>query len=99
MDYEPELIPLCLSPRQKRFLRAYSALPGHLADAARKGLVPRRTVYNWLRNDPDFLEAFNNVRDGYQDFVMSKLHERIDAGETRAIIFYLKTFAKHRGYG
>lgn len=98
VDYEPELIPLSLSPRQKRFLCAYSELPGHLADAARRGLVPRRTVYNWLRDDPDFLEAFNNVRDGYRDFVMSKLHDRIKMEDTRAIIFYLKTYAKDRGY-
>lgn len=73
-------------------------MPGFIAEAARQAIVPRRNVYNWLRNDPLFREVFNEVKETFIDFAKCKLLEKIEKGNVRAIIFYLRTYAKDRGY-
>ena len=32
------------------------------------------------------------------DSILSELHDKIKAGDVDAVIFYLKTHGKHRGY-
>ena len=77
----------------------YAVSPGFLADAARKAGVPRRTLYNWLKDDPLFAETFQNAGDHFEDFVKGKLIEKIEKGNLAAIKLFLKTYAKDRGYG
>lgn len=60
--------------------------------------VPRRTFYNWLDTDPEFLRAVEDVNEDAVDYVEGKLLERIESGSERSIIFFLKTRGRSRGY-
>lgn len=57
-----------------------------------------KTVYNYAERYPTVKEAIDAVREERHDFVESALMQRIKAQDTTAIIFYLKTQAKQRGY-
>ena len=52
-----------------------------------------------LRNNPDLLEFQKDCRNAGNDFATSKLLERIEAGELGAIMFWLKSQGKDRGFG
>ncbi len=47
---------------------------------------------------PSVAETLDDARERLCDTVESKLYERIEAGDLTAIIFFLKTRCKHRGY-
>ena len=57
-----------------------------------------QTVYNYRDKHKTVAEAWHDVRERRHDFVENALHKRIKDGSDTAIIFYLKTQAKDRGY-
>ena len=61
------------------------------------GCTPR-TVYNYRDKYATVADAWSSIRERRHDFVENKLHELISKGNITAIIFYLKTQAKSRGY-
>jgi hypothetical protein len=65
--------------------------------ASRLG-VTRQTVYNLRDRYPTVAEALQDERESNKDWAESKLFKRMDKDDTTAIIFYLKTQAKDRGY-
>ncbi len=60
--------------------------------------IGRTTHYLWLDEDPEYKAAVNSIKDIVLDFAESKLHKLIEAGDTGATIFLLKTLGKRRGY-
>lgn len=60
--------------------------------------VDRSAVYKMRDRHPTVATALEEARERMTDKVESKLLERIENGDTTAIIFYLKTQAKQRGY-
>ena len=56
------------------------------------------TVYNYRDRFVSVAEAWQGIREKRTDFVENKLQQQIDSGNITAIIFYLKTQAKDRGY-
>lgn len=58
----------------------------------------RQHVYNLMDKFVTVKEAVEEEREGMKDFTEGKLFQQIDAGNMTAIIFYLKTQAKDRGY-
>jgi hypothetical protein len=59
--------------------------------------VDRNTVYKWIE-DEGLQSALVEGRNSRIDFVESKLDKKIADGDTTAIIFFLKTQGKERGY-
>ena len=51
-----------------------------------------------MKRDEEFRQKVEQIKDVAVDFVESKLMKLIETENTAAIIFYLKTQAKHRGY-
>ena len=84
--------------RQQAQLEALRASLGVVTDACKQSGVPRRTHYNWMDSDEAYREAYEMIVDEAIDFAETQLHNLIAEGNVRAIIFYLKTKGKHRGY-
>jgi len=71
---------------------------GLIIDIASKAHLNRNTVTIYMNEFPAVAEAVEDARERLYDTVESKLYERIEAGDLTAIIFFLKTRCKDRGY-
>ena len=84
--------------KKDTFLKCLQEQHGHITMACESANIPRRTYYNWIEKDPKFKEQVDAVNEGLVDHVEHQLLKKIDMGDTTAIIFYLKTKGKNRGY-
>jgi hypothetical protein len=60
--------------------------------------VSHQTHYDWLDKAENYKKEYEKIKHTQIDFVESKLLNKIKEGDTTAIIFYLKTKGKDRGY-
>ena len=84
--------------KKKDFLKALRNNLGHITNACVAANIGRRTYYEWIEKDDDFREDVSHVQESLLDLAESKLLENIESNENVAIIFYLKTKGKKRGY-
>lgn len=80
------------------FLRVLEKNLGIVTSACRELDVPRRTHYYWVEQDPEYAAAVADIQDQALDMVESRLLKKVQDLDTTAIIFYLKTKGKGRGY-
>lgn len=83
---------------KKRMLEALTKTLGVVTQACEEADVSRTQFYKWVNEDDEFKKEVESVSDIAIDFTESKLFKQIDEENITAIIFYLKTKAKHRGY-
>lgn len=83
---------------KKAMLKALEASLGIVSEAAESVGISRQQHYQWLKDDPEYKADVDAVIDLAIDFAESALRERIGKGDITAIIFYLKTKGKSRGY-
>lgn len=84
--------------KKKAFLQALEKNLGIVTQTAKQVGIHRSTYYDWMDTDPAFREAAEAVQEIALDFVEGKLLKRINDESDTAILFYLKTKGKHRGY-
>lgn len=60
--------------------------------------MSRSTFYKWRDKYPKLKEMLEEAEESIIDFAESKLVEHINDGDTTALIFFLKTKGKKRGY-
>ena len=84
--------------KKKDFLKALRNNLGHITNACIAANIGRRTYYEWIQKDSEFEEDVSHVQESLLDLAESKLLENIESNENVAIIFYLKTKGKKRGY-
>lgn len=84
--------------KKKQFIEALEKSLGVVTSACKKVNITRRTYYNWIEKDEKFKQECEAIQEIAIDFVESKLFENIQRNDTTAMIFYLKTKAKSRGY-
>ena len=85
--------------RKKILIEALEKSLGVVSTACKAVGIPRGTYYTYLKKDPKFAAAVEDIEALGLDFVESALYRRVQDGDTTAIIFYLKTKGKKRGYG
>jgi transposase-like protein len=71
---------------------------GNVSHAARLLGCDRGTVYNYIHKYQTVEAALDEARESMLDYVESKLLEAISGGNITAMIFYLKTQGRNRGY-
>jgi hypothetical protein len=84
--------------RKALFITALQESMGIISMAAENAGVARSTVYEWMKNDPDFKAQVEDVNDIALDYVESKLFENIENNDTSCIQYYLSRKGKKRGY-
>ena len=84
--------------KKKDFIEALRNNLGHISNACEAAKIGRRTYYNWVADDKDFKEDVEHIQDSLLDLAETKLLQNIENNENTAIIFYLKTKGKKRGY-
>jgi hypothetical protein len=80
------------------FLIALKEKAGNISKACEAVNVGRRTYYDWMENDPEFAKVVEDINESIIDWSEDALKLRIQAGDTTAVIFHLKTKGKKRGY-
>lgn len=83
---------------KKAMLQALELSLGVVSTAAKKAGIHRSTHYDWLANDEEYKKAVKDIEELALDFGESKLHEQMNDGNVSAIIFFMKTKGKRRGY-
>lgn len=96
---------------KKKLLEGLKQYRGIISSACQFANLDRQTFYNYKRDDEAFALAFDDINEASIDFVEGKLFEKINGVTTQsgeniyeqppsdtAIIFYLKTKGKKRGY-
>lgn len=81
-------------PKKRVFLECLYATR-NISKSARTALINRRTVYDWLENDPQFKEIYNNqlmemLDDGKAKLINNALNAKGKEGVTE-LIFFLKS--------
>ena len=83
---------------KKAFLQHFKNGKGIVSYACEMTGITRETYRQWKLKDPKFKESCEEVAETTLDIVESKLLKKINEEDLTAIIFYLKTKGKHRGY-
>lgn len=83
---------------KKEVLAALEQTLGIVTPACKMASIGRTTFYQWCKEDDDFYDKVKELNNHTLDFVESKLHKAIRDDNLTAIIFYLKTKGKKRGY-
>lgn len=84
--------------QKRKILEHLEASLGVVSTACKEAEVPRSTFYKWLKDDEEFKKSVEELQEVAVDTVESALFGQIRKGDTTAMIFYLKTKGKKRGY-
>ena len=71
---------------------------GIVASACKAAGISRYTFYEWCKNDPEFAEKVEDIKELQKDFCEALILKKMKEGDTTMIIFYAKTKMKDRGY-
>ena len=83
---------------KKDLLQALESTMGVVTTACKIAKVDRRSYYRYLQNDKKFAEDVADIQNIALDFGESKLYKAIGQDNLTAIIFYLKTKGRERGF-
>ena len=83
---------------KKAMLEALTKSLGIVTTAAKLVKIDRKTHYEWLKTDPKYREAVDDLSEVALDFAESRLHGLIREGNPTSVIFFLKTKGRSRGY-
>jgi len=87
-----------LRGKKKMLLESLKGQLGVVTTACKQAGVSRETHYKWLRTDENYKAWVMDLPELTHDFAENALLKLIGDGDPKAIIFYLKTKAKERGY-
>lgn len=83
---------------KQQYIDAIIEANGLVTQAAKRLGVSHTAVLGMAERHPEVAEALRTAREKMLDVAESKLYQNIEANDNTAIIFYLKTQGKRRGY-
>jgi len=84
--------------KKELFLKIFEKNAGNVSATCRGVNITRRLFYQWCEKDEEFKKKVEEVREGLIDYAESMLLKKIKNEDLGAIIFFLKTQGKKRGY-
>ena len=88
--------------KKENFLKALKNNLGHISRACEKANIHRRTYYSWISKDEDFKQQCEDVSESLLDLaehsLLSEIQDKTTKNHITAVIFFLKTKGKKRGY-
>ena len=93
-----EVISIKRQQTAQRIIDAIRESSGLLTLAAKKANLTYKTIWQYSQDFPSVKQAVVESKERMLDFAEGKLYEKIKEGDNTAIIFYLKTQGKGRGY-
>ena len=84
--------------KKRLMLNALKKSLGIVAFACKKTGISRTTHYSWIKNDLKYRENVEEIDATALDFAESALYKLIEKENAMAIIFFLRTRGKSRGY-
>ena len=87
-----------LTPLQINLLAALEQSMGVVATACETLNISRTNHYKWMKDSPEYRENYEALSNKALDFAETQLMKMIGKGNTAAVIFFLKTKGKERGY-
>jgi hypothetical protein len=87
-----------LKKKQKLMIESMKKQLGIVTAACKESGISRQTHYRWLEESPEYKEEIDRIPELVVDFAENALFKLIQEKNPTAIIFFLKTKAKHRGY-
>jgi len=87
-----------LKGRKRAMYEALRSQLGIVTTAAEQAGIGRTIHYKWLKIDENYKQWIEELPEITLDFTENALLKQIKNGNITAIIFYLKTKGKHRGY-
>jgi hypothetical protein len=85
-------------PSKAALVDALTELDGNQAAVARRFGCHRSLIWQYIDNDPELRALTDELQEVFIDEAESQLFKLIREGQPNAIIFFLKTKARHRGY-
>ena len=82
----------------QKLIKALHESNGLMTFAAKRAGVSYATVKRYVAEFPSVAQAVVDAKEGMLDFAEGKLYGKIKDGDNVAILFYLKTQGKARGY-
>jgi hypothetical protein len=83
---------------KRYYLKCYAQSICILTTACAHAGISKVTVTKWRNEDQVFAKAMDELQDVALDLVEGKLMQAINNGDIRAIMFYLRTKGRSRGY-
>lgn len=89
---------VAFEPQEALVTAALAALNGNLAAVAHQFHTTRGTLQSYLNRHPNVQIALYDAQEGMLDMAEASLYRAVLAGEAWAVIFFLKTRGRKRGY-
>lgn len=87
-----------LSGKKEMIAEVIQKSRGNISVAAKMLGVSRNTIYRYIKDDNELSSMLDDERETMIDNVESKLYSEAINGNITAMIFFLKTQGKKRGY-
>lgn len=87
-----------IDSHKKAMVDAMTNNLGNVTNACKEVGISRQTHYNYYNDDPEYKKVIDDIGEIVLDFAEQMLQEKIRDKDTTAIIFFLKTRGKKRGY-
>jgi hypothetical protein len=84
--------------RKNDVIGAIRQYRGNISAIARAFQVSRAAIYDYISNKPDLKQLIQDERESMIDDAESEIYKQFKKGNTAALIFFLKTQGKQRGY-
>ena len=85
--------------KKKEQLLKYLHELSSVTRACRKAKLSRTIFYEWLKKDKQFAKEIESIKEEELDFAEDCLKSAMNKGDTKAILYYLNTRGKSRGWG